>query len=154
MLTLKLPPLASDAPDSAAGRELIDLLPRLRSLALAVARDPDEAGELVELTLADLGHSPHRSDPRVFRTLVRIWREQVAARPAKVLLADEYDSEVRREVARLPDDQRVALALVLVGGLAYREVAEILEVSVGALTQRLARGRATLLARLETRLTL
>lgn len=154
MLNLKLPTARSEASRTGAGRDLIDLPPRLRSLALAVARDPDEAGELVELTVADLGHSPHHADPRVVRTLVRIWDEQFAGRPPKVIMDDEHDSEVRREVARLPDDQRLPLALVLIGGLTYREVAEILEVSVGALTQRLARGRSALLARLETRLTL
>ena len=49
-------------------------------------------------------------------------------------------------MARLPDDQRLAVALVLVEGLSYREAAAVLEVPEGTLTSRLVRGRNALLA--------
>jgi RNA polymerase sigma-70 factor, ECF subfamily len=151
-LNLRLPDDGADG--FASGQDLVDLLPRLRSLAGAVARDPDEAGELVELTLADLAQSRHRAEGRAFGAMVRIWDEQFAARPARVLMADEHDSEVRGEVARLPDDQRLPVALVMVGGLSYREAAAALQVSVGSLTQRLSRARGVLLDRLERRIAL
>jgi RNA polymerase sigma-70 factor (ECF subfamily) len=51
-------------------------------------------------------------------------------------------------VARLPEDQRIAVALVLVEGLSYREAGEILGVPAGVLTTRLAHGRRALLDRL------
>ncbi|WP_434025886.1 RNA polymerase sigma factor [[Pseudomonas] boreopolis] len=53
---------------------------------------------------------------------------------------------VQAAMARLPEDQRMAVALVLVEGLSYREAAEILQVPVGTLTSRLARGRDALQA--------
>src|SRR5262249_28146860 len=45
---------------------------------------------------------------------------------------------------RHPDEQRVTVALVLVEGLSYQEAAEVLNVPVGTVTSRLARGRAAL----------
>jgi RNA polymerase sigma-70 factor (ECF subfamily) len=44
----------------------------------------------------------------------------------------------------LPEEQRLAVALVLVEGLTYKEAAEIMEVPIGTLTSRLARGREAL----------
>ena len=58
-------------------------------------------------------------------------------------------AEVARAMARLPEDQRLAVALVLVEGLSYKEAAEVLEVPQGTLTSRLVRGRQALLAQLE-----
>ncbi len=51
---------------------------------------------------------------------------------------------VEAAMALLPDDQRLAVSLVLVEGLSYREAAEIAEVPMGTLTSRLARGRTRL----------
>ncbi len=48
----------------------------------------------------------------------------------------------------LPDEQREAVALVLVEGLAYKDAAAILDVPMGTLTSRLVRGRQALMARL------
>jgi RNA polymerase sigma-70 factor (ECF subfamily) len=53
---------------------------------------------------------------------------------------------LRAAVARLPEDQRIAVALVLIEGLRYKDTAEILGISIGTLTSRLARGRAMLQA--------
>ena len=44
----------------------------------------------------------------------------------------------------LPESQREAIALHHLDGLAYREVAEILEVPIGTVMTWLHRGRATL----------
>ena len=56
--------------------------------------------------------------------------------------------DVDKAMARLPDEQREAVMLVLVEGYAYREAAEILEVPVGTLTSRLVRGREALVREL------
>jgi RNA polymerase sigma-70 factor, ECF subfamily len=56
---------------------------------------------------------------------------------------------VSEAMAKLPDEQRLALALVLVEGLSYREAADALDVPIGTLTSRLARGRSALAALLE-----
>jgi len=53
---------------------------------------------------------------------------------------------VQAAMARLPEDQRDAVSLVLIEGLPYREAAEVLDVPIGTLTSRLARGRAALQA--------
>jgi RNA polymerase sigma-70 factor (ECF subfamily) len=53
---------------------------------------------------------------------------------------------IQSAMARLPEDQREAVSLVLVEGLPYREAAEVLDVPIGTLTSRLARGRETLQA--------
>jgi len=55
---------------------------------------------------------------------------------------------VRRAVARLPEDQRLAIALVLVDGLSYAEAAEVMEAPIGTLTSRLGRARQALAAEL------
>jgi len=51
-------------------------------------------------------------------------------------------------MARLPQDQRLAVSLVLVEGLAYKDAADVLDVPIGTLTSRLARGREALAAML------
>jgi RNA polymerase sigma-70 factor (ECF subfamily) len=45
---------------------------------------------------------------------------------------------------RLPEEQQLAVSLVLVEGLSYQEAADVLEIPVGTLTSRLARGREAL----------
>jgi RNA polymerase sigma-70 factor (ECF subfamily) len=58
---------------------------------------------------------------------------------------------VQDAVARLPEEQRLAVALVLVEGLSYKEAAHIMEVPIGTLTSRLARAREALQAMLGER---
>jgi RNA polymerase sigma-70 factor (ECF subfamily) len=55
---------------------------------------------------------------------------------------------VQRAVTDLPEEQRLAVALVLVEGLSYKEAADVLEVPIGTVTSRLARGREALQAAL------
>ncbi len=51
---------------------------------------------------------------------------------------------IEAALARLPEDQQLAVGLVLVEGLTYAEAADIAGVPVGTLTSRLARGRMRL----------
>jgi RNA polymerase sigma-70 factor (ECF subfamily) len=46
--------------------------------------------------------------------------------------------------ARITEEQREVVALVLVEGLSYRETSELLGVPMGTVTSRLARARAVL----------
>jgi RNA polymerase sigma-70 factor (ECF subfamily) len=48
----------------------------------------------------------------------------------------------------LPEEQQLAVSLVLVEGLSYQEAATVMEVPVGTLTSRLSRGREALAAML------
>ena len=56
-------------------------------------------------------------------------------------------SRIRTLVDELPDEQRLAIKLVLLGEHSYAEAAALLEIPEGTLTSRLARGRASLLQR-------
>lgn len=51
---------------------------------------------------------------------------------------------IQHAVTRLPEDQRIVVALVLVEGFSYREAAKLLEIPIGTLTSRLARARTAL----------
>ncbi|MGE1070920.1 sigma factor-like helix-turn-helix DNA-binding protein, partial [Pantoea agglomerans] len=54
-------------------------------------------------------------------------------------------SDIDRAMQALPDEQREAIALVLVEGLSYKEAAAVLGVPMGTLTSRLVRGRGALI---------
>jgi RNA polymerase sigma-70 factor (ECF subfamily) len=49
-------------------------------------------------------------------------------------------------MARLPDEQREIVALILVEGFGYREVSQMLSLPIGTVSSRLVRGRTALLA--------
>ncbi len=51
---------------------------------------------------------------------------------------------IQQALGQLPDEQRLAVALVLIEGLPYKEAAEVMGVPMGTLTSRLARGREAL----------
>jgi RNA polymerase sigma-70 factor (ECF subfamily) len=51
-------------------------------------------------------------------------------------------------MTKLPEEQRLAVALVLVEGMSYKEASALLEIPIGTLTSRLARGRRALAAAL------
>lgn len=155
--------------------EIVALLPRLRRLARALARPPGEPDDLVQLTVERaLTRSGQwvpgtRLDSWMFRIMKNAWIDEHRARKRHglVLVDDEeagaraaFDgesamasrleaSEVERAMAKLPDEQRLAVALVLVEGLSYKEAAEVLQIPQGTLTSRLVRGRAALLEQLE-----
>jgi RNA polymerase sigma-70 factor (ECF subfamily) len=62
--------------------------------------------------------------------------------------AAEARLSIAAAMERLPDEQRLAVSLVLIEGLSYSEAADIMEVPVGTLTSRLSRGREALAAEL------
>lgn len=68
--------------------------------------------------------------------------------PDESLVQSERETIVRHAVARLPARQRAAIVLKYNEGLAVREVAEAMQLSVKAVERLLARGRATLERRL------
>jgi len=68
----------------------------------------------------------------------------------RVALGEIALGEVERAMARLPDEQRIVLALVAIEGLSYREAAEVTGTPTGTVMSRLARARAALVRHLET----
>ena len=155
-------------------RQIVDLLPRLRRLARVLARDPVDADDLVQATVEralvhqDQWRPGTRLDSWMFRIMKNAWIDESRSRNrrGKVFAPEEHGdgvgldgaaameerlaaSDVQKAMARLPDEQRLAVALVLVDGLSYKEAAEVLEVPQGTLTSRLVRGRMALLAQLD-----
>lgn len=63
------------------------------------------------------------------------------AQEARIELGD-----IDRAMARLPEEQREAVLLVMVEGYSYKEAAEIVGCPVGTLNSRLVRGRDALMA--------
>lgn len=61
--------------------------------------------------------------------------------PEEGFLFDEVDHEVRETLVSLPYDYKMVVLLADLGGFAYKEIAEILEVPVGTVMSRLYRGR-------------
>jgi RNA polymerase sigma-70 factor (ECF subfamily) len=155
-------------------REIVGLLPRLRRLARALARQAADADDLVQLTVEralarrDQWTPGTRLESWVFRIMKNAWIDESRARSrrGKLFAAEDEGErvgdagaqvledrlavgEVARAMQKLPEDQRLAVALVLVDGLSYKDAAEVLEVPAGTLTSRLVRGRAALLAELQ-----
>ncbi|MEO8465286.1 MAG: RNA polymerase sigma factor [Gammaproteobacteria bacterium] len=62
--------------------------------------------------------------------------------------AAEDRLSIAAALQRLPDEQQLAVSLVLIEGLSYQEAADIMEVPIGTLTSRLSRGREALAAQL------
>ena len=150
---------------------LLALLPRLRRFARALARDAADADDLCQVALekallARASWQPGtRMDSWMYRVMRNSWIDVTRSRTraaqtfvdADAGLGVGADGGVEARVAlgeidvalhMLPDEQREAVALVLIEGLAYKEAAEILDVPMGTLTSRLVRGRQALMARL------
>lgn len=154
-------------------RQLVELLPRLRRFGRALAGGPADADDLVqtavERALARQGQwrPGTRLDCWVMQIMKNAWIDEIRTRtrrgrlagapeegervadPAADPFARETAMTVERAMGRLPGEQRIAVALVLLEGLSYAEAAEVLDVPAGTLTSRLVRGRAALTAMLE-----
>jgi len=146
--------------------QIVELLPRLRRFARTLARDPHDADDLVQmaveraLTRSEQLRPDSRLSSWMFGILRNAWIDETRTRGRRnrVFAPEEMGenvgdaaSETHTDVlsvqdamARLPDEQRIAIGLVLVEGLSYKEAAEIMGVPVGTLTSRLARGRDAL----------
>ena len=152
-------------------RELLDLLPRLRRFARSLARDHADADDLLQaavqrgLERRASFKAGTRLDSWMFTVMKNAWIDETRARArrGRVVLADKDGAgvadtaapdlvaadAVERALRRLPDDQRLAVSLVLIEGLSYAEAAEVMETPVGTLTSRLGRGRTALMAELD-----
>lgn len=149
---------------------LIELLPRLRRLARALAGQAADADDLVQVAVeralkhADQWRPDARLDAWVFGILRNAWRDELRSRTrrAQVFAPEEAgehvgEASVERQsdamsvaaaMAALPEEQREVVALVLVEGLSYREASDMIGVPIGTVTSRLARARAALQERL------
>ena len=141
-------------------------VPALRRYARALTRDVDRADDLVQDCLERAISRRALFRPRgtvrawLFTILVNLHRNALrsggrrgeavpvelaaeltapAAQPGHLALA-----EVARAIDTLPPEQKEALLLIALEGLAYQEAAAILGIPLGTLMSRLGRARAAL----------
>jgi len=150
--------------------ELIDLLPRLRRFGLRLSGSAETADDLVQAACLRALERWHQWQPGTnlagwcFRIMQTIWLDEgrrrrrspiaggvdiddVAARaPADTPEASDALGKVEAEIARLPEEQRTVLLLVVSEGLSYREIAAIQNVPIGTVMSRLSRARQRLAA--------
>jgi RNA polymerase sigma-70 factor (ECF subfamily) len=69
--------------------------------------------------------------------------------PDQAFERGELEEALHRAIAELPDERRIVVVLRDVEGLAYEEIAEVLELPVGTVRSRLHRARLDLKEKLE-----
>lgn len=146
--------------------QLAELLPRLRRFARVITRNVADADDLVQvaiekaLTHADSWRPGSRMDSWMFGIMKNAWIDELRARRRRErvhapeeagatvgdrsALSRDIALSVQAAMSRLPEEQRMAIALVLVEGMPYKDAAESLGIPIGTLTSRLARGREAL----------
>jgi RNA polymerase sigma-70 factor (ECF subfamily) len=159
------------APQSAFDQGLAAMLPRLRRFAHGLTGNGADADDLAQTTIERAlkaraqWEEGTRLDSWLFRIMRNCWIDTVRSRgrAGRVLLPAEAGEQVgedpreqieaRIDLARLlvamgklPDEQREVVSLILIEGFGYREASEILELPIGTISSRLARGRTALLA--------
>jgi RNA polymerase sigma-70 factor (ECF subfamily) len=151
--------------------QIVELLPRLRRFARALAGNTSDADDLVQicveraLTRSEQLRSGAPLAGWMFGILRNAWIDEMRgrARRNRVFAPEELGEHiadpasapmevlpVQQAMQRLPNEQREVIGLVLVEGLSYSETAQIIGVPVGTVTSRLARGRAALQTMLGT----
>ncbi len=153
-------------------RELVALVPQVRRFAYALTRHVEDADDLVQSTLEKMLARPMPDDVELvkwmFRVCRNIWiddlRSRKVRRDAAVELVADIEHEAstedrvsaqamlrrtQRGIDALPEEQREVLAMVAIGGMAYREAADALSIPIGTVMSRLARARAALAAHIE-----
>jgi RNA polymerase sigma-70 factor (ECF subfamily) len=145
---------------------LVDLIPRLRRYARALAGDRASADDLVQDTLerawAKLHLYRRGTDLRawLFTVMHNVHVNKVRATrptdpldedlPEMALRAPQGDSlamrDLDRSIALLPPEQRAVLLLVTLEEMSYEEVARTLGIPMGTVMSRLSRAREKLRA--------
>jgi len=148
--------------------QLAELLPRLRRFARVITRNVADADDLVQVAVekalvrAAQWRPGSRLDNWMFGIMKNAWIDEIRSRRRRERVhapeeagaavgdasaaARDIALSVQAAMARLPEEQRMAIALVLVEGLSYKDAAESLGIPMGTLTSRLARGREALQA--------
>jgi RNA polymerase sigma-70 factor, ECF subfamily len=152
---------------SAFRQSIETAIPALRRYARALTRNSETADDLVQDTLVRAlrsEHLFHGGEIRswLFTILTNLNRNRLrslARRPSWISL-EEDDApdqagpeaggrDIERALALLVEDQRTTLLLVVLEGLSYREVADVLGVPIGTVMSRLSRARAQIKAYLD-----
>ena len=152
--------------ESQLREEIVGLLPRMRRFARTLARNAHDADDIVQIAVEralarlDQLRPGSQLSSWLFGIVRNAWIDEVRgrARQGRIFAMEELGAQVGEDsmgsvadtlavqdaMARIPEEQRTAIGLVLVEGLSYKEAARIMEIPVGTLTSRLARGRDAL----------
>lgn len=159
--------------ERAAGK----VFPSVFSTALRLTRSREEAEDLTQEAMVRAYEAWDRFDGRNFKAwLLRIltnlyinrYRKQKRepgvesldteqgiepaadgdGNPGAELFDNLLSEQVENALQSLPDEYRVAVVLCDVEGMAYEEIAQALEVPIGTVRSRIARGRAHLRSKL------
>src|SRR5215510_8861472 len=128
--------------------QLAELLPRLRRFARVITRNVADADDLVQVSVekalvqAEQWRPGSKLDSWMFGIMKNAWIDEIRARRRRerVLAPEEAGTavgdasaaardialSVQAAVARLPEEQRLAVALVLVEGLSYKDASDTL----------------------------
>jgi RNA polymerase sigma-70 factor, ECF subfamily len=156
--------------------EMVAMLPRLRRFSIGLAGNVADADDLLqtalEKALVKISQFERgtRLDSWLFRIIQTTWidsrrrayRREVGMEAAVIETlpsaapSDEGETryalaDVQKALARLPDEQRSTVILVLVEGYSYEEAATMTGVPIGTVMSRLSRARRTMAACLEGR---
>lgn len=152
--------------------QVLELLPRLRRFAIGLAGSPADGDDLCQMTIEraltrrDQWQEGTRLDSWMYRIMRNIFidEKRAGSRRSETFVAEEAGASVGsdgaqestvelsmidRAMARLSDEQREAVLLVMVEGYSYKEAADIVGCPVGTLNSRLVRGRDALMEMLE-----
>jgi RNA polymerase sigma-70 factor (ECF subfamily) len=159
----------SDSGDLLQAR-ILELLPKLRRFARSLTRNVHDADDLLQSALEralahlDQWRADTRLDSWLYTIVKHAWIDELRSRGRRERTFDDAAQAeavpdhrgdasgtlaVDQAMARLPAEQRLAVALVLIEGLPYKEAAQIIGIPMGTLTSRLARGRQALQQLLE-----
>ncbi|MGB5746841.1 MAG: sigma-70 family RNA polymerase sigma factor [Desulfobacterales bacterium] len=150
-------------------QEIVSFLPRLRRFARSLARDPDTSDDLVQaacqraLERLDQVRDGTRLDSWLYRIIYTRWIDKVRrgkTRTATLVLLTNEDAavaadgsggkdlavalDIKKALGTLPAEHHAAIMLVSVEGYSYEEAASVLDVPVGTVASRVARGRTML----------
>ncbi|NRO97957.1 sigma-70 family RNA polymerase sigma factor [Paraburkholderia sp. NMBU_R16] len=150
---------------------LPSLLPRLWRFGLRLARNKEDAEDLVQRACVRALERRHQLQPGTsalswtFSIMHSVWLNEVRARQIRSRASLEWSEElvdtvatpagsnpelkvlyweIMKAVDELPDAQRVVMLLVASEGLSYQEAADTLGIPIGTVMSRLARARLTI----------
>ncbi|CAN7378189.1 sigma-70 family RNA polymerase sigma factor [Trinickia sp. LjRoot230] len=150
---------------------LPSLLPRLWRFGLRLARNKEDAEDLVQRACVRALERRHQLQPGTsalswtFSIMHSVWLNEVRARQIRSRASIEWHDELAETIAspdganpessalyaevlaavdELPDAQRVVMLLIAGEGLSYQEAADTLGIPIGTIMSRLARARLTI----------
>jgi RNA polymerase sigma-70 factor, ECF subfamily len=146
--------------------QMIALLPRLSAFALCLTGNSEQHDDLVQETCARvLAHEDRwrrgaHLDTWMLRIALRLWFDRKRAQgfasepmridypvgsDARAVMGSRLDlTDLLTALDQLSSEHRAMIALACVDGLTYSKAAEILNLPVGRVMSRLARGRLAL----------